>query len=64
MTQKRRDGLRRPQSSPDRNRARVTPSAPKAAVVSSDVLSGLKPGDNGDPAMHSPATVNIAEPSL
>ena len=59
MTQKQRAACagRSPPHTADR--ARLT-NAPNVAVVSTDVLSGLKPGDNRDTAMHSPATVSIA----
>ena len=47
MTQKQRGGVRRSRRPPHTAAsARLTPNAPNVAAVSTDVLSGLKPGDN------------------
>ena len=60
MTHKQRGGVRRPPSAPHGRQSETDPNAPTVAAVSTDVLSSLKPDDNRDSAMHSPATVSIA----
>ena len=63
MTQTQRGGVRRSPSAPHGRQSQTDPQRTNVAVVSTDVLSGLKPGDNRDTAMHSPRLLASHSPA-